>query len=404
MGNRYYKDRFLAQRRLARATADLLEVNHILETMRAEIRNIIPHAMETCILLTDPEAVQYTRPLQCGLYQQPVNCISCKRERPAIRQATTRKKAVVVQASPPVIRPDGQVITVGPEIAMPAFANGQLVAVLSTVLEPGRTMTRREFLLSRDVAETVGHVILRARKYWAMTQEKLRLSNVLSHLEPFVPTSVRRLVEDNPEEPDLERQEKDVTVLFLDLEGYTRLSAERPSSEVGRMVERLFSAFIDPIHRYGGDINETAGDGLMIIFNGLSPQENAVNAVSAALDIQDRIPGLAAEPGPDFPPLVVNMGIASGRALLGMARFAGASQTRTTYTATGEVTNLAARLAGAAVGGDVLIGPATRELIGQPWPVFDRGDLSLKGMPRPVKAHSLCRPAAGLDRCELPLS
>lgn len=189
-------------------------------------------------------------------------------------------------------------------------------------------------------------------------------------------------------------------MLFLDLEGYSQLFDELPREEIGRVIEKLFSAFIDPIHRFGGDINETAGDGLMIIFSGQDPAKNAFNAVSAALDIQHQIPGLVAEMGPDYPPLVVNMGLASGTALLGTARFTGASQTRTTYTATGQVTNLAARLAAASSGGDILLGPATRERIGDYWPVFDRGEMEIKGLSQPVRIWSMCRSTPEGDACK----
>ena len=79
-----------------------------------------------------------------------------------------------------------------------------------------------------------------------------------------------------------------MSVLFLDLEGYTRLSAKKSAVEMNHMVEEMFSNFVDPIHRSGGDINETAGDGLMIIFKNDDAKTNAVNAVKAAFDIHDQ--------------------------------------------------------------------------------------------------------------------
>ncbi len=90
---KYYKERFEAQRRLAKIVAPYMEANEILEKMRSELRAIIPQAMEACILLLDPEAGKYTRPLQCALHERPVNCLKCKRHRPAIRQAVSRQTA-----------------------------------------------------------------------------------------------------------------------------------------------------------------------------------------------------------------------------------------------------------------------------------------------------------------------
>jgi class 3 adenylate cyclase len=62
-----------------------------------------------------------------------------------------------------------------------------------------------------------------------------------------------------------------------------------------------------------------------------------------------------------------------------------------TYTATGTVTNLAARLAAHAEGGDILVGEETKKLIEGFWLLFDRGVALLKGMDRPTRLYSLLR-------------
>ena len=92
---KYYEERFKAQRRLAEKIAPLMEINDILEKIRDELRETISSAMEARILLLDPDAKKYTRPLQCILYDRPVNCLSCKRSRPVIQKAMEKRKAVV---------------------------------------------------------------------------------------------------------------------------------------------------------------------------------------------------------------------------------------------------------------------------------------------------------------------
>jgi class 3 adenylate cyclase len=64
-----------------------------------------------------------------------------------------------------------------------------------------------------------------------------------------------------------------------------------------------------------------------------------------------------------------------------------------TYTATGQVTNIAARLADLAKGGDILIGEETRRLIEGLWPSFDRGYATLKGIEKPRRVYSLKGPS-----------
>jgi len=133
----YYKERFEAQRRLDEKIAPLMEINDVLEKMRDELREAIPSAMETRILLMDPEARKYTRPLQCILYDRPVNCLSCKRSRPVIKKALEKRKVVVVPEGDPIERKDGSLVEIGPEAAAPAFIGDEILVVLSVVGRPG---------------------------------------------------------------------------------------------------------------------------------------------------------------------------------------------------------------------------------------------------------------------------
>jgi class 3 adenylate cyclase len=388
---KYYKERFEAQRRVARKLASTMEVNEILERLRQEARIMVPTAMEACILVLDPDARKYTRPLQCALYNRPVNCLSCKRSRSAVQKALTLKKGVVISKSEPIRRPDGTLVETGPEAAMPVFVNEEILAIVNMVSRPGTRFTRKDFYLIKDLCEIAGNAILGAKTHWDMTQEKIKISQMLAHLSPFVPQSVRRIVETNPEMLKQEKESKEVTILFLDLEGYTRLSTSRSETEVNEMVEKMFSSFVDPIHRSGGDINETAGDGLMIIFKNDDAKTNAINAVKAAFDIHERNRDLNQWFSESLGETNVNMGINSGVALVGMTTFKGSLDTRMTYTASGPVTNLAARLADYAKGGDILIGEETKKMIDGLWPVYDKGYARLKGIDKPLQAYSLLK-------------
>ncbi|MCZ6771099.1 MAG: response regulator, partial [Proteobacteria bacterium] len=109
------------------------------------------------------------------------------------------------------------------------------------------------------------------------------LRQVKDHFAHFVPEAVKKLVADNPEAPELSKQERDVSVLFLDISGYTRLSEQIAPEELNKLVEHYFSSFLDHIHDGGGDINETAGDGFMAIFQDPDPRLHAQAAVDTAL-------------------------------------------------------------------------------------------------------------------------
>lgn len=392
---KYYKERFEAQRRLIRRTSEQIEVNEIIETVRDELRKQIPNAMEVCILLLDPQADQYTRPLQCALYKTPVSCQSCKRDRPAVKKAVDRKKAVVVAQSEPVQRQDGSIVAVGPEYAIPVYVRDKVLAVISVVIQPMTRYSRRDFFLIQDFSQILGSIIITAKQHWQTTQEKIRISQALAHMSPFVPESVRHMVASNPKLLDQGKQRKHATILFLDLEGYTQLSSDYPDDLVNEIIERMFSSFVDPIHRSHGDINETSGDALMILFKNHDAETNAMNAVKAAFEIVERNHLINEGIQLVKAPIEVNIGINSGEALVGMTRFRGSLDTRMTYTASGPVTNLAARLCDRAEGGDILIGEETKELIEKIWPVYDLGLMSFKGVKNKIQVYSLLGKAGG---------
>lgn len=388
---RYYKERFHTQKNLIHKIAPLMDANKIIEKVREELRSIIPNAMEVCILLLDPDADKYTSPLQCALYDNPVNCQSCKRDRPAVQKAILQKKAVIVSQSEPVLRLDNSLVAVGSEYAMPVFVQDKVLGVISVVIQPLTNYTRRDFFLIRDFAEMLGNIILNSKRQWEITQEKIHISKKLSDLSPFVPGSVRQMIDSDPDLLSKKKVRRDVTILFLDLEGYTSLSSRHPEAEVNAIIEKIFSSFVDPIHRSHGDINETAGDGLMIIFKDHDAKTNAINAVKAAFEIIDRNRAVNNSFDPGIDPVEVNIGINSGSALVGMTRFKGLLDTRMTFTATGTVTNIAARLSDHAKSGDIIIGSETKRMVDGIWPVYDLGPVSLKGIKDQVLVFSLLR-------------
>jgi DNA-binding response OmpR family regulator len=190
------------------------------------------------------------------------------------------------------------------------------------------------------------------------------LLSITNHLAKFVPIAVRRVIEENPEAPRLEKREEDLSVLFVDVSGYTNLSQRIAQEQITTLIERYFSHFLDCIHEEGGDIAEMAGDGIMALIRSSDPQEHARKAARAALKILEVTHRLNREHPDAGTPMAVHMGLNSGRAGVGPIRLEGALGNRWTFTASGPVTNLAARLADAATPGTILVGPQTARRIG----------------------------------------
>src|SRR2546427_10369472 len=155
------------------------------------------------------------------------------------------------------------------------------------------------------------------------------------------------------------------------------------------IVECYFSSFLDCIHTNGGDINETAGDGLMVIFADADPQHHARKAVQAALEMVQRAAPLGEQFQGTFGSIAVHAGINSGLALVGPTKLEGATGTRWTYTASGSVTNVAARIAALSEGGTVLISAETAWRVAGLFSMKEIGKRQLKNVKEEVLIYQV---------------
>ena len=220
------------------------------------------------------------------------------------------------------------------------------------------------------------------------TLEKVKLlENIKNHLDKFVPESVRKIIESSPDAPELEKQPRDVSVLFLDIAGYTRMSETVAPERMNTLIETYFSRFLDHIYRNKGDINETAGDGLMIIFQESEGEDHALNAVRTAVAIREEVAKINRELEGRFEAVVVNTGINTGEASVGSTRFEGITGTRWTFTASGPVTNLASRMGSVARDGEILIGQITASRVETRYSVEEVEGRALKNVTEPVRIY-----------------
>ena len=215
------------------------------------------------------------------------------------------------------------------------------------------------------------------------------LEKVKANLCKFIPATVSRMIDKSPTGAMPEVEERDLSVLFLDIEGYTALCERIGGSAVHDIIERHFSAFMDAIYRNDGDVNETAGDGLMVLFMHENPETNATQAVRAALAIKEQTVKISEEFSQLYRPLDVNMGINSGRALLGAAKFESITGSRWTYTARGTLTNVAARISALGSRGTILISRETADRIKAHYCPTCRGKFKLKNVSEGVEVFQL---------------
>ena len=174
-----------------------------------------------------------------------------------------------------------------------------------------------------------------------------------------------------------------VSVLFADMQGYTAFSERTPEPEIKAMLDTYFPAAAPVLQADGGELYNTIGDALMVVFRGPQHQERAGRT---GLEFQREMSRIAdAHPGwPRF-----RAGINSGEAVLGVIDAPG----RRGYTETGDTVNLASRLEGHARAGEVLVSESTYAALGDRAQVEELDLLSVKGKSEAVRAFVL----RGLD-------
>jgi class 3 adenylate cyclase len=280
--------------------------------------------------------------------------------------------------------------TLDAEVVVPLRFQDRLQGLLA--LGPKRSeapYTGEDLEMLEALADQAAVAVVNAeahRRVLDYARELERSLLIRGSLAKFVPRRVRQLIEESPEAPPLDKRETDVSVLFADISGYTRLSSRLAPDDLAALVERYFGAFLDEIVEHGGDVNETAGDGLMVIFH---EGAHARAAVDAARAIHRRTAEIGTELAGRFEPLAMHVGINTGPALLGATKIEGSAGTRWTYTASGLTTNIAARLAAQAGDGEIVLSEATRARLGPDVTVQDLGVRELKNVDRPMRLFRL---------------
>jgi class 3 adenylate cyclase len=123
----------------------------------------------------------------------------------------------------------------------------------------------------------------------------------------------------------------------------------------------------------------------MVIFRDDEPRAHARAAVLTALRILDRAEQINRDTDGGIGPIALHVGVNSGVAAVGATKIEGKAGTRWTYTASGSVTNVAARLAALPADGGVLVGPGTRARLGEELPAEDLGERRLRNVEEPVR-------------------
>jgi adenylate cyclase len=285
-------------------------------------------------------------------------------------------------------------------------ATAMLPVVMVTALDPAQERVKgieagADDFLTKPIhqPELLARVrsLLRVKTLWDQLAElnrtlEQRVAEQVSQLERlgrlkrfFSPQLAEAIVTGGAEDP-LKSHRREVTVVFLDLRGFTAFAETAEPEEIMAVLREYHAAMGELILAHEGTLERFTGDGMMIFFNDPTPVPNPQErAVRMALAMRERVDDLVRGWRKHGWELDFGVGIAQGYATIGAIGFEG----RWDYGAIGPVTNLAARLCGEAQPGQILV---SRRLYGTLEELVDAtpvGELSLKGFSRPVSVYNV---------------
>jgi signal transduction histidine kinase/class 3 adenylate cyclase len=202
----------------------------------------------------------------------------------------------------------------------------------------------------------------------------------------FLPPHLAEMISSGDREDFLKGHRTDITVLFIDLRGFTGFAETAEPEDLMAVLRQYHADMGHLVSRYGGTLERFAGDSMMVFFNDPFPVPNHVHeAVRMAVAMRDRIRHLQSEWSKRGIGLGAGIGLASGFATIGVIGF----ENRKDYAAIGPVTNLAARLCSEAQHGHILIPEHMVHLLGNMAHSERIGELVLKGFHQPVVAYNV---------------
>jgi len=290
------------------------------------------------------------------------------------RMEATGQMGAVATASLPGL-PDAQ-----SQLALPLLVKDRLVGVLVVESPRPNAFDELDELLLGIVGNQAATAIDNARSY--------QLVEKLSRLKRFFSPQLAEAIVTGGADDPLKTHRREVTVVFLDLRGFTAFAETSEPEEVMGVLREYHAEMGSLILSHEGTLERFTGDGMMIFFNDPTPvPDPAERAVRMAVAMRERVATLLGKWRKRGYDLALGVGIAEGYATIGAIGFEG----RWDYGAIGTVTNLAARLCGEARGGQILVSARVAAEVEDLVETEEVGPLALKGLTKPIPAFDVLR-------------
>ena len=248
----------------------------------------------------------------------------------------------------------------------------------------------RSLLRIKQYQDTVRSQTAQLREWNERLEERVREQvaqlDRLGRLKGFFSPQLAEMIVSGGAEDLLKPHRREITVVCLDLRGFTAFTESAEPEEVMSVLGEYHNLVGGLVTKHQGTIERFAGDGMLIFFNDPIPVADAAEqAFRMAIALRENFAALRAQWKKRGYELDLSCGIAQGYATLGAIGFEG----RRDYAAIGTVTNLAARLCGEAKGGQILTNQKTFSLLEGVLRAEPLGAMTLKGFAQPVQALNI---------------
>jgi adenylate cyclase len=218
-------------------------------------------------------------------------------------------------------------------------------------------------------------------------QQKQRIQNAFGR---YVNDYVLNQLLEGPENEALGGMEREVTIVFCDIRGFTHISEGMKAKNVVALLHEIFQLMSDRILENGGSIDKFIGDSVMAYFGAPVHQpDHAARAVRTAIEIvkalEERNAKAEIADDPSVEPVEVGIGIHTGMVVVGNI----GSDQRTDYTAVGDAVNVAHRLEKLARPGEILVSEAVQRVVRAELRMRFEGERQLSGREEPVHVYSV---------------
>jgi class 3 adenylate cyclase/PAS domain-containing protein len=290
----------------------------------------------------------------------------------------------------------GGTVTVMTDITEQKQAERDLIEATRRTEEANKLVTEKNRVLeglnseiqdkNRQLEEQAAQIAEWNARLETRVTEQVAQIGQMSKLTRFLSPKVSDLIMAGDADDPLKTRRRDITVVFVDLRGFTGFTETAEPEEVMSVLREYHAELGRAIIAFDGTIEHFAGDGVMILFNDPVPvEDHEMQAIRMTVRMRDAMRVLVLGWKKRGYALGFGVGIAGGFATIGTIGFEG----RLDYGAIGTVTNLAARLCGEASDGQILISPRIFSRIEPQIDSQPVGELSLKGFQRPVLAYNV---------------